>query len=157
MIYAVTLLMIIAIVTDIGFMRIPNWLPVSLAVCYIFWALTSGHSSLIIGEHVVTGFAVLAIAFVLFSRGIIGGGDGKFIAAIALWFGLSDDLLRFAVLSGVLGGALSIMALTTRYIAINLPAPVWIPDWIVKQGHKIPYGVALGIAGIITYSDMLIQ
>ena len=47
-----------------------------------------------ISMHIAAGFAVLAVAFVCFSLGWVGGGDAKLAAATALWFGF-DHLVVY--------------------------------------------------------------
>jgi prepilin peptidase CpaA len=68
---------------------------------------------------------------------------------VALWFGLGD-LLEYVLVASVLGGALTIMLLSFRGIAV--------PPFLVKQGwiarlhdakQGIPYGIALAAAGLV--------
>ena len=63
-----------------------------------------------IGMHLAAAAVVLAVAFVFFSQGWIGGGDAKLAAATALWFGfahLIDYLLYASIFGGVLDSGLA--------------------------------------------------
>jgi prepilin peptidase CpaA len=94
---------------------------------------------------------VLAAGFALFAHGLAGGGDAKLAAAIALWFGF-DRLVDYALLSGLLGGALTLAILMFRL----LPLPHWLArqNW-VAQIHQldagVPYGIALAAAALAIY------
>jgi len=151
MLYMFSFLMIFSIIYDALTMRIPNWISAALAASYIVCAVYTQQPVLTILSNFAVAFAILACTFLLFARGIIGGGDGKLIAAVALWFGWSEQLLAYILIAGVLGGALSIAALCSRNIAAFFPHPSWAPVWMVKNGHGVPYGMALGISGLIVF------
>lgn len=136
-------------------MRIPNMLSLAMIIGYIFYMLYMKHELYDVIIHVSCALSILILSYLLFVFRIIGGGDGKFIAVIALWYGWSQPFLEYTVLAGLLGGLLCLCALTVRNIAFYLPIPVWIPDWLTKRDHKVPYGVALGIAGLLTIQDII--
>lgn len=145
--------MIFSIIYDALTMRIPNWISAALAVSYILYTIYMQQPLLTILSNFTLAFAILACTFLLFARGIIGGGDGKLIAAVTLWFGWSEQLLTYILIAGVLGGALSVTALCFRKIAVFLPYPNWTPIWMTKDGHGVPYGMALGISGLVVFPD----
>ena len=62
---------------------------------------------------------VLAVAFVFFARGWIGGGDAKLAAATALWLGF-DQLLAYFVYASLFGGVLTLLMI--RFRLVPLPA-----------------------------------
>ena len=49
---------------------------------------------------------VLAVTFVFFALGWIGGGDAKLAAATALWLGF-DHLLKYLLYASLFGGVLT--------------------------------------------------
>ena len=73
-------LMIVAGAGDVLSMRIPNWLTVLVAVTFLPLALWAGLPPTVLLIHVATGIVALAGGFLLFSLGVIGGGDAKLLA-----------------------------------------------------------------------------
>jgi prepilin peptidase CpaA len=96
---------------------------------------------------------VLFAGALLFSRGWIGGGDAKLVAAAALWAG-PDRTLPLLVLTGLLGGLLTVFlispagALLTGVLrtASSSPDPAVAPQ---ANPVAIPYGVAIAAAAVI--------
>nr|WP_282186084.1 prepilin peptidase [Ochrobactrum sp. Marseille-Q0166] len=149
--------MVFAIIWDARTMHIPNWIPISILFLYFVWVFLSRQQTFDIICSVLVGLALFLVAFLLFAKGIIGGGDGKLIAAVALWLGWGAHLLEYLVIASVLGGILSLAALASRNLAQYLPLPAWVPDWVVRKEAGVPYGVALGIAGLIVLPDVIVM
>lgn len=101
--------------------------------------------------HVGVGMLVLGVCFFFWSRGWIGGGDAKFAAVTAIWLGPELSLIFF-VMTSVYGALLSIFFLFFR--ANWLPGFLLKMDWATRlhDVKKIPYGVALSVAGLQIYS-----
>ena len=59
---------------------------------------------------VLCGLAGLLLGFVFHALGWLGGGDGKLLAALALWLGPADVALAL-VCTGVIGAMLTLLAL----------------------------------------------
>ena len=57
---------------------------------------------------------VLAVTFVMFAIGGMGGGDAKLMAATALWMGFNLNLLGYLVTSAFIGGLLTLAILSYR-------------------------------------------
>jgi prepilin peptidase CpaA len=146
-------LMIAAALCDLTTYRIPNKLSAALALAFVpavFLAPLSGSE---IGFHVAVGVAALGLGIAAFAMGWIGGGDGKFLAAAALWLGPSD-ILRFSLVFSVLGGVLTLLFLTARHLP--LPAPLARTPWILRLWDMkagIPYALALAAGGLVVYPD----
>jgi prepilin peptidase CpaA len=146
--------MIFAAAFDLFTMTIPNKISISLLVAFVLVAPLSGLPLEVIGFHLLTGFGVLVAGFLMFTRGWIGGGDAKLLAAAALWLGF-DNLLGFGLMVGVLGGflSLSILAFRTLVPEGNVAAA---PHWLSRLHAKdsgVPYGLAIGAAALLTYPD----
>ena len=77
-------------------------------------------------------FAVLAGAFYL---GMMGGGDVKLAAALALWFSPLTTL-RFLVLMSAAGGVLTLVVVLAHRLRSREGKP------------EIPYGVAIAFGGL---------
>jgi len=146
---ALPLLLAAAAGWDIASFTIPNFLNLALMAAFAVFAFSAGLSFSAIGWHLVAGVIALAIGFGLFALGHIGGGDAKLFAVVVLWLGLRD-LLPYALLASVLGGALALSLIILR----QWPLPAFLArfGWIVKLHDSqagVPYGVALAAGAFI--------
>lgn len=149
---AFPLLMAFAAAYDLLTMRIPNWISLALIVSFAICAVAIGMPIQQVGIHVAIGAAVLAVAFLLFIPGWIGGGDAKLAAAIGLWMGAGEQAVQYLVYSAFLGGVLTLLLLLFRW---KVPK-TWLPkaEWILRlHDNKVgaPYGIALAIGAMIVY------
>jgi prepilin peptidase CpaA len=142
------LLLALAAGWDLASYTIPNLLPLAIGVVFLVFALVSGLSGAAWGGHVAAGLVALAAGFAMFAAGWIGGGDAKLFAATALWFGFGD-LLSYALIAALIGGALTIALLTVR--RVPLPGLLIRQGWIARlHDHRsgVPYGVALAAGAL---------
>jgi prepilin peptidase CpaA len=138
---------------DLFTMTIPNRISLALVGSFALVAPLLGLDLHTIALHFATGFGVLVVGFVLFTRGWLGGGDAKLLAAAALWLGF-DSLLNFLVVVGLLGGVLSLVILAYRRLVPD--AFVFGPPWLVRLHAKdsgVPYGIAIGGAALFMYPE----
>ena len=146
-------LMAFAASSDLLTMTISNRVSLILVGSFFVLAFLSGMPLAEIGAHVGAGLAVLAVAFVFFARGWIGGGDAKLAAATALWLGF-DQLLNYLTIASLLGGVMTLVIM--RFRLMPLPAMLANQEW-AKRLHRmdagVPYGIALAIAALAVYSD----
>ncbi len=154
-VYAVLILfpalMIFSAISDLVTMTISNIVSLILVVGFIVLALVLGLPLSLIGWHLLTGFIVLLVTFAFFAAGWIGGGDAKLAAATSIWLG-SALVAQYLLISTIFGGILTITMLTMR----NYPWPAILDTvpWIARLyrvDKGIPYGIALGIAGLVVY------
>jgi prepilin peptidase CpaA len=143
----------LAAFTDLFTMTIPNRIPAILLGSFLVIAPFTGMEWSAIGLSLVAGFAVLSVCFTLFAFNVMGGGDAKLLTAAAVWFGFNQSLLFFLVAVGYLGGALTLVILLLRsqsnsVLAAGLP----IPNSLL-MAKKVPYGIAIGAAGLLTFGD----
>lgn len=146
-------LMILAAVSDLFTMTIPNRIAIGLAGGFFVFALLFHMPPAEIGMHVLAGFAVLVVTFGLFACGWFGGGDAKLAAATALWMGF-DNLAPYLLLSTIAGGMLTLAILWLR--KWPLPAMLMRQPWIARlhdKGAGVPYGIALAAAGLFLFPD----
>jgi prepilin peptidase CpaA len=128
---------------DLASFTIPNFINVAVIAVFPVFALAAGLSLETVGFHLLAGFTGLAIGFLFFALGYIGGGDAKLFAGVALWLGFAD-LMPYALLASVFGGFLTLVLLMVRQWP--LPAFLTGQPWILKLHDTksgIPYGVAL--------------
>lgn len=148
---ALPLLLVIAAASDLITMTIPNRLALLIAALFFAVAAVDGMSLAAVGMHVAAAALVLAVTFVFFARGWMGGGDAKLAAATALWFGFTD-LGAFALAASLFGGALTLFIVVFR--TMPLPFAASMPAWALKLHDEktgIPYGIALAAAALAVY------
>jgi prepilin peptidase CpaA len=95
--------------------------------------------------------AILLVAFCMFARGWVGGGDAKLASAAAMWLGWGS-IADYFVATAICGGFLTLLILTAR--KVPLPAMLANCDWIARLHNSrsgVPYGIALAAAGLIQY------
>lgn len=138
-------------------MKITNKTTGALVLLYLGTVAWYGTDPSIVLEHVAWAALALALTFFLFLHGRFGGGDAKLLAATTLWIGGGQPLFSYIVLSGVFGGLLAMAILCIRAITQRYPLPAIMPIWLHRQDVGIPYGVALGSAGLVVVSDLLIK
>jgi prepilin peptidase CpaA len=134
--YAFAAAMLVSAVLDLRSRRLPNWLNLAVALGFLPWAWASGLAWDALAIHLAVGAVVLGVGFGLFAGHVIGGGDAKLGAAVALWIGLSFDLLRFFLIMALAGGVLAVLALG------------WQAATRRRLTRALPYGVAIGAAGL---------
>lgn len=128
---------------DLASYTIPNPIQIALLVTFLVFVPVSGMTSAALGAHVLAGAIGLIAGFTLFGFGIIGGGDAKLFACVALMLGL-HDLLDYTLVASLMGGGLTVALLAMRQTP--LPRPFASQAWIARlhdAGAGVPYGVAL--------------
>lgn len=146
--------MVFAAVSDTLSMTIANRVSVILVVTFAVAAPLTGMDWTNYGGHFAAAASVLAVTFVMFAIGGMGGGDAKLMAATALWMGLNFNLLVYLVTSAFLGGMLTLLILYYR----KSPLADWTGGNMFLRHFAnptggVPYGVALGVGGLLTYPD----
>jgi prepilin peptidase CpaA len=144
-------LMAFAASSDLLTMTISNRLSIALAAGFFLLTLITGLSLQAVGMHLAASAVVLAVAFLFFSQGWIGGGDAKLAAATALWFGF-DHLLDYLIYASLFGGALTLAILQFR--KLPLPGVLTRQAWIMRlhdSAGGVPYGIALAAAALAVY------
>lgn len=144
--------MLYAAFSDLVSMTIANRVPVILSIAYVGLALALHIPATEIVLHLGVGLACLAVTFGFFAAGWMGGGDAKLIAATAIWFGPSTMLMEYFVIGSIYGGVLTMALLTARMNAVPNTGIDFV-DHLLEQQTGIPYGIALGAAGLTTYSS----
>ena len=95
-------------------------------------------------------FALLAVTFFI---GMMGGGDVKLAAALALWFA-PGETVRLIVYMSIAGGLLTVLVMIAHRR--------W-PNWQVdEQGEprvkpEVPYGVAIAAGGLVILAQRFLN
>ncbi|WP_106753933.1 A24 family peptidase [Pannonibacter carbonis] len=142
-----------AAASDLLTMTIPNRVSLMLASAFVVMAMATGMPFGQFSLHLVAGALVLVISFGLFAAGWMGGGDAKVASAIALWFGLSDHLTGFLILTAFYGMLLTIALVSARQMPY-LPGVLRRQEWALRLHDSrsgIPYGIAIAVAALQVY------
>lgn len=153
-------LLLVGACTDLRSRRIDN--QVSLGILGLF-AL---HQVLAVAppplwRAVATGIVLLAVGIVAWRRGLIGGGDAKLLAVMAMWAGPSE-LLGFLLVTTLAGGVLALLALWYRHVGWAYLAPLRVavgrlPAAGISLSAGLPYGVAIAAGGCWLWSRLFVN
>jgi prepilin peptidase CpaA len=131
-----------AAVNDIRERKIPNWTVLASLGLFIGWAVV----------HPLTwdlwalgaGLVAFLVTFGLYMGGVIGAGDSKLFAAVALFTGMGG-LAILALATAVIGGAVAIggfvLKPTRGLVMLKMRGR---GDF----GRGVPYGVAIAAASV---------
>ena len=109
-------------------------------------------------ESLIVATVLLLLLLVIYTRGLIGGGDVKLLVALAIGLPLTGviDLLAITALAG---GVLALVHLMMRQLPYPNLAPAGsslvrrvyaIERWRHLRHAPLPYGVAIAFGGIWT-------
>jgi prepilin peptidase CpaA len=139
--------------SDFLTMTIQNRVSVLLVAGFAAVALGTGLPLSGWGVHALGLLSVFAVCFGFFAAGWMGGGDVKFISAIALWIGFTPELAQFTLLVALYGAVLTLALLSMRQM-IAVPGALSRQDWFARLHDSrsgIPYGIAIAVAGLQIY------
>lgn len=145
--------MVQAALSDLTTMKIRNGLVLVLLGAFAVLAPLSGLGAREIGASAAVAAAVLAVGFLCFARGWIGGGDAKLAAVTALWFG-ADHTPAYLVTMALFGGLLTLALLQFRTLIPALPLFLQNKPWIARLhglNSGVPYGVAMALAALVVF------
>jgi prepilin peptidase CpaA len=139
--------------SDLRTRRIPNeYIVVILALAAVRLAVVGNPSAAL--YTLIASIAVFAATFLLFWRGLLGGGDVKLIGATGLLIGY-HDLFEFLFVMSVCGGLIALAILAGDKLGFRSTAHPdnTVPDQEPQQKSArltVPYGVAIALAAIFT-------
>ena len=131
------LLLVVAAVIDVRTFTISNRLNLTVALAApLYW--WSAHLPLWpdVGLQVAIAAGVFALLAAAFYAGMMGGGDVKLAAALALWFSPLSTL-RFLIFMSIAGGLLTLGVVGLHRLRKKAGKP------------QVPYGVAIAVGGLI--------
>lgn len=142
---ALTAMLLAACWCDLRARNIPNALNLAIALLAIpfWWSI-----GLALWPDVAFQLGVAALVFglfaIAFALGVMGGGDVKLVAAIALWLPAQSVMALLFIMS-VAGGALTLAMLIRHKLGR-------------KAGQlEIPYGVAIAFGGLWLISERFLN
>jgi prepilin peptidase CpaA len=146
-----TALLLTVMYTDWRFLRIPNVFTYpAMLVGLVFGAFEGLPGDLFthgLVDHVAALILAFAISYPFYAAGGLKAGDAKLLMAIGALRGV-NFLLFAAVYGALIGGVLAVGFILRRRLARPVAgAPPNTLSGIMKS--SIPYGVALGIGGLL--------
>jgi prepilin peptidase CpaA len=139
---------------DVRTRRIPNELAAAVGALGLARISLAGDAGAALCT-VVASAAVFTAAFVLFRRGLVGGGDVKLLTAASLLVGY-DQLLGFLFVMGLCGGLVALAILAADKLDAwrrSVAHPGASPQLREVRGTagrpSVPYGVAIAAAGVL--------
>ncbi|HEY4071141.1 MAG TPA: prepilin peptidase [Sphingomicrobium sp.] len=138
-------ILVVAAVIDIRTFTISNRLNLTVALLApVYWAsvaLSPWPDMAVQLAGAATVFGLLALAFF---AGMMGGGDVKLAAALALWFS-PVSTVKFLVLTSIAGGVLTLVILAWHRARKREGRP------------EVPYGVAIAFGGIVILAQRFLN
>ena len=132
-----------AAIQDAVQLRISNLITLAVLILAIVAAFMVGIEVAVWQNLLVFGL-VLAVGTVLFSRGVLGGGDVKLLAAVGLWADLGGAARLIASIF-IFGGLLALLIVLGRTV---LPASLGERVAVLKPKAGIPYGIAIALGTV---------
>ncbi|MBV9527466.1 prepilin peptidase [Sphingomonas sp.] len=140
---AVTL--VVAAAIDVRTFTISNKLNLGVAlVAPVYWLSVALPLWPNVGIQLASGAIVFAVLAGAFYAGMMGGGDVKLAAALALWFSPASTV-RFLVLMSLAGGVLTVAVLALHRARRREGRP------------EIPYGVAIAFGGLVILTQRFLN
>ncbi len=146
---------VVAAVSDFRGMRIPNFCPLIIIVCFIisFLAVTISDQVVFAGalSHLASGAIVFSFTYMLFAFGVFGAGDSKLVTAFGFWAGLQGlPVLIFYVT--IAGAVLALVAL----VLLRFPVSSGMSEesWIARlraRDRVVPYGIAIAFGAVAAF------
>lgn len=138
------LLLLVAAVGDLRDRQIPNWLTGGIALLAIpFWISLELPVWPDIAIRLAVGIGLFILFAGLFQLGMMGGGDVKLIAALALWLP-PLAVLPLLMIMAIAGGILTLVMLVHARLR--------------RAGRpEVPYGVAIAVAGMWMIAEPIIN
>ena len=146
-----TMMLVYAAYSDIRSLEVQNAVVIGIAALFVPAAALAGLDLQTVAMHLGIGLSALAVGFALFASRLMGGADGKLLAAVALWSG-SDSIARLLVYVAIAGGALAIAVLVLRRL-VHSPAVTKRLPWLAGARWRetpLPYCAAIAVGALLT-------
>jgi prepilin peptidase CpaA len=137
-------LLLMAAWTDIKTRTISNEINATIALlAIVFWFVIGEHLWPDVAIRIGLALAIFAIFALLFVLKMMGGGDVKMIAALALWLPFKGLVAMLTVMT-LSGGVIGLFLLIRQKWRPNVEMP------------EIPYGLAIAIGGLWVIANGLL-
>lgn len=147
---AVSAVVAMAALQDIWRLQISNLFPIAVVALFVAWLFAVGFDWSI-WQNCALFLFTLGIGTFAFSRGVLGGGDVKLLAATSLWFDIQGSASFF--LYTAIGGAV----LTLLFVIVRRMLPTYVLERAgaaaLRPRGPIPYGVAIAAGAILALTS----
>jgi prepilin peptidase CpaA len=136
---------------DIRTRRIPNELVVAILALAAFRIALAGDPSAAL-YTLAASVALFAATFLLFWRGLLGGGDVKLLVATGFLIGY-HDLFQFLFVMSICGALVALAVVAHNRLGQRAATGPALEDQEPPEPPArltVPYGVAIAAAGIVT-------
>ena len=138
-------ILVVAAVIDVRTFTISNRLNLTVALLApIFWLSVALPLWPGVAIQLALGAGVFVLLALAFYAGMMGGGDVKLAAALALWFSPASTV-KFLVLMSLAGGVLTLGVLALHRVKRRTGRP------------EIPYGVAIAFGGLVILAQRFLN
>ncbi len=129
-------MLVTAAVTDLRERIISNRLNLAIALTApLYWWASGIGLWPDVGIQLLLGIIIFALFAGLFALGMMGGGDVKMLAALALWFPW-QALLSLLFIMALIGGVVTVVTVIHHRVSRKIGQP------------EVPYGVAISLAAL---------
>ena len=133
---ALAALLVVAAVIDARTYTISNRLTLAVALLApVYWWSAGLTFWPVIATHIAAAGGIFVLLALAFYAGMMGGGDVKLAAALALWLSPVGSL-HFLLFMSVAGGFLTLIIVAAHRVRSREGRP------------EIPYGIAIAIGGL---------
>ncbi|GLR86594.1 A24 family peptidase [Bradyrhizobium iriomotense] len=149
------LLLLYVATIDVATRLIRNEICLALALLGIAGQLTSPTHFV---ESLISATILFLLLFMIYQRGLIGGGDVKLLVALAIGLPLTG-VIQLLTITALAGGVLALVHLMMRLLPYPRLAPAGsslvrrvyaVERWRHLRHAPLPYGVAIACGGIWT-------
>jgi prepilin peptidase CpaA len=144
-----------AAVGDLRAFRIPNRLVLLVVGFYPAYLLAAPYPVDWLAG-LITAAIVFFVGFFAFSRGLIGGGDVKLLAAVALWAG-PQQVFPVLLLTLVSGGILALIFLIHALVQARTRVSGGTASMASVLSAPVPYGIAIAIGAAYLTGRLLLN
>ena len=138
-------ILVFAAAVDVRTFTISNKLNLAVALLApLYWLSVALPLWPDVGVHLAVSTGVFVLLAGAFYAGMMGGGDVKLAAALALWFS-PQSTIKFLVLTSLAGGVLTLGVLAWHRA-------------MKREGRpEIPYGVAIAFGGLVILTQRFLN
>ncbi len=143
MTFVVLVITLLSCISDIRSLRIHNFNSLAILFCFFPAYFASPESFNDLWQHFAAMAGVFAVTYIMFTLGMMGGGDSKLGTVLGLWIGLKG-LIPFIFYMTLMGGLLGLISLIIfrKKPFKNPKQGSWIAE--LQEGRNaVPYGVAI--------------